>query len=112
MEDQRASRSFSRPREMIGPFIGYLPQDIELFADTVANNISRFRDGDDIYKTYATAGRGAEAVGGSAGLIDSTPYGRQEDWQDAPDGFPQGPPYTRGGLHTDFDDHIRLGGIR
>lgn len=71
-----------------------------------------FRDGDDIYKTYATAGRGAESLFGSAGLIDSTPYGRQEDWQDAPEGFPQGPPYTRGGLHTDFDDHIRLGGIR
>ncbi|MEH3052615.1 MAG: DUF899 family protein [Patulibacter minatonensis] len=71
-----------------------------------------FRDGDDIFKTYATAGRGAEAVGGSAGLIDSTPYGRQEDWQDAPDGFPQGPPYTRGALHTDYDDHTRLGGLR
>ncbi|MBO9533605.1 MAG: DUF899 family protein [Solirubrobacteraceae bacterium] len=70
------------------------------------------RDGDDIYKTYATAGRGAETVGGSAGLIDSTPYGRQEDWQDVPEGFPQGPPYTRGALHTDYDDQIRLGGIR
>lgn len=36
------------PRDMVGPYIGYLPQDIELFADTVANNISRFRDGDDM----------------------------------------------------------------
>lgn len=63
-------------------------------------------------RSCATAGRGAEAVGGSAGLIDSTPYGRQEDWQDAPEGFPQAPPYTRGGLHADYDDHIRLGGTR
>jgi PrtD family type I secretion system ABC transporter len=31
------------PRDSLGQFLGYLPQDIELFADTVANNISRFR---------------------------------------------------------------------
>lgn len=36
------------PRESLGRFIGYLPQDIELFSDTVAANISRFRqEGDD-----------------------------------------------------------------
>jgi len=35
------------PRESMGRYIGYLPQDIELFADTVAANISRFRAGAD-----------------------------------------------------------------
>jgi ATP-binding cassette, subfamily C, bacterial len=35
------------PRESLGKFIGYLPQDIELFSDTVAANISRFRRQDD-----------------------------------------------------------------
>ena len=35
------------PRESLGRFLGYLPQDIELFADTVAANISRFRSEDD-----------------------------------------------------------------
>jgi ATP-binding cassette, subfamily C, type I secretion system permease/ATPase len=35
------------PRSMLGRYIGYLPQDIELFSDTVAANISRFQTGDD-----------------------------------------------------------------
>ncbi|MBR1279239.1 type I secretion system permease/ATPase [Bradyrhizobium sp. AUGA SZCCT0283] len=31
----------------LGQYLGYLPQDIELFADTVAANVSRFQDGED-----------------------------------------------------------------
>lgn len=35
------------PRASVGQYIGYLPQDIELFADTVAANIARFQQADD-----------------------------------------------------------------
>ena len=37
------------------------------------------RDGDDIYRTYFTSGRGVEALGSAWTLLDLTPLGRQED---------------------------------
>ncbi|MGQ0465702.1 MAG: DUF899 family protein [Sporichthyaceae bacterium] len=48
------------------------------------------RDGDRAFLTYATTGRGNEPAGGSFGLLDMTPYGRRETWQDDPDGWPEG----------------------
>jgi predicted dithiol-disulfide oxidoreductase (DUF899 family) len=47
------------------------------------------RDGDRIYRSYHTTGRAAEDLGTIWGLLDITPFGRQEDWQEAPDGVPQ-----------------------
>lgn len=46
---------------------------------------------DTVYRTYNTQGRGTENISHSFGLIDLLPYGRQEDWQDSPDGWPQSP---------------------
>lgn len=50
-----------------------------------------FRDGEKVYWTYQTFGRGVEQVAHTFGLVDLLPYGRQETWQDSPDGWPQGP---------------------
>ena len=47
------------------------------------------RDGDQVYETYWTTGRGNEAMAPSYGLLDRTVYGRQEIWEDSPDGWPQ-----------------------
>jgi len=47
------------------------------------------RDGDQIYRSYFTSGRAAEDLSGVWGLLDITPFGRQEGWQDAPEGVPQ-----------------------
>jgi predicted dithiol-disulfide oxidoreductase (DUF899 family) len=48
------------------------------------------RDGDRVFLTYSTTGRGNEPVNGSLGLLDMTPYGRGEAWEDNPQGWPEG----------------------
>jgi predicted dithiol-disulfide oxidoreductase (DUF899 family) len=53
------------------------------------------RDGETVYRTYNTQGRGTEQLGYTFGLIDLLPYGRQEEWQDSPEGWPQSPTYSR-----------------
>ena len=50
-----------------------------------------FRLGDTVYRTYNTQGRGTEQLSHTFPLIDLLPFGRQEDWQDSPDGWPQSP---------------------
>ena len=52
-----------------------------------------FRLGDDVYHTTSTYARGAESLTDSYALLDQTPYGRQEDFEDSPDGWPQKPTY-------------------
>lgn len=47
------------------------------------------RDGDTVYRTWNTQGRGTEQISHTFPLIDVLPWGRQEDWQDSPDGWPQ-----------------------
>lgn len=54
------------------------------------------RDGDTVYRAWHTDGRGTEQLGHLHGLIDVLPYGRQEEWQDVPDGWPQRPTYGHG----------------
>ncbi|MCX5054695.1 MULTISPECIES: DUF899 domain-containing protein [unclassified Streptomyces] len=60
------------------------------------------RDGDTVYRTWHTAGRGTEQLGHSFALIDLLPYGRQEEWQDSPEGWPQSPTYSRWAMSKDI----------
>ena len=59
-------------------------------------------DGDDIYYTYYTSARGTETLGSTWGLLDITPFGRQEDWEDSPAGWPQTPPYQWWRRHDEY----------
>ncbi len=52
-----------------------------------------FRDNDTIFHAYSTYGRGTEALTDTYSLLDTTPYGRQQDWEDSPSGWPQHPTY-------------------
>lgn len=52
-----------------------------------------FRDGEDVFHTYSAYARGVERLTDAYSLLDLTPYGRQEDWENSPAGWPQRPTY-------------------
>jgi predicted dithiol-disulfide oxidoreductase (DUF899 family) len=52
------------------------------------------RDGTDVYRTYSTIARGVDRMVFIHNILDVCPYGRQEDWEDSPPGWPQQPTYT------------------
>jgi predicted dithiol-disulfide oxidoreductase (DUF899 family) len=62
------------------------------------------REGDDVFRTYFTSRRGIEALGSNWTLLDLTPLGRQEDWEDSPAGYPQTPPYQWWRRHDEYED--------
>lgn len=51
--------------------------------------VSYLRDGDQVYETYWTTGRATEVMSPSYGLLDMTVYGRQETFEESPEGWPQ-----------------------
>ncbi|HKA14918.1 MAG TPA: DUF899 domain-containing protein [Myxococcota bacterium] len=60
------------------------------------------RDSDEVYRTYFTNRRGVEALGPVWTLLDLTPLGRQEEWEDSPEGCPQTPPYGWWRRHDEY----------
>jgi predicted dithiol-disulfide oxidoreductase (DUF899 family) len=60
------------------------------------------RDGDRVFRTYFVNNRGDEAMGSTWSFLDLTALGRQEGWEDSPEGYPQGPPYTWWRLHDEY----------
>src|SRR6202021_312625 len=51
------------------------------------------RDGDKVFRTYFVNNRADEAMGSTWSYLDLTALGRQEEWEDSPEGYPQTPPY-------------------
>jgi predicted dithiol-disulfide oxidoreductase (DUF899 family) len=63
-----------------------------------------FRVGNEVFRTYFTRHRGVEALGSVWTLLDLTPFGRQETWEDSPEGYPQTPPYDWWRRHDEYDE--------
>lgn len=62
------------------------------------------RDGDRVFRTYFINNRGDEALGNTWSYLDMTALGRQEDWEDSPDGYPQTPAYAWWNWHDAYGD--------
>jgi predicted dithiol-disulfide oxidoreductase (DUF899 family) len=63
------------------------------------------RDDDDrIFRTYFIDNRGDEAMGGTWAYLDITALGRQEEWEDSPEGYPQTPPYRWWRRHDEYGE--------
>jgi predicted dithiol-disulfide oxidoreductase (DUF899 family) len=60
------------------------------------------RDGDQIFRTYFIDSRGDEAMGTTWAYLDITALGRQEEWEDSPEGYPQTPPYQWWNYHDAY----------
>ena len=58
-----------------------------------------------IMRTYYTSGRGVETLGTPMTLLDITPFGRQETWEESPEGVAQGEPYVWWRRHDEYDPH-------
>ena len=64
------------------------------------------RDQDRVFRTYFINSRGDEAMGTTWSYLDATPLGRQEAWEDSPDGYPQSPPYQWWRWHDQYATEV------
>jgi predicted dithiol-disulfide oxidoreductase (DUF899 family) len=67
--------------------------DVDFGVDDWHGTNAFIRDGDRVFRTYFINNRGDEALGSTWSYLDMTALGRQEEWEDSPEGYPQGSPY-------------------
>lgn len=65
-------------------------------------NVFLRNDGGELFRTYFVNGRGVEPFTSTWSILDITPFGRQEEWEDTPAGRPQTPPYQWWRLHDEY----------
>jgi len=68
--------------------------DTEFGVDEYHGTNAFIREGDSVFRTYFINNRGDEAMGSTWSYLDLTALGRQEEWEDSPEGYPQTPPYA------------------
>jgi predicted dithiol-disulfide oxidoreductase (DUF899 family) len=57
-----------------------------------------------IFRTYFVDKRGDEALGSAWSYLDITALGREEQWEDSPEGYPQTQAYVWWHLDDEYDD--------
>jgi predicted dithiol-disulfide oxidoreductase (DUF899 family) len=62
------------------------------------------REGAEVFRTYFVDKRGDETLGTTWSYLDITPLGRQEKWEDSPEGYPQTPAYVWWNYHDKYDE--------
>lgn len=62
------------------------------------------REGDRVFRTYFVDARGDEALGSTWSYLDLTPLGRQEEWEDSPEGVEQTPAYAWWNWHDAYEE--------
>ena len=67
------------------------------------------RDGERVFRTYFINSRGDEAMGTTWSYLDMTALGRQESWEDSPEGYPQSRPYKWWNWHDELRPRCRAG---
>ena len=77
--------------------------DVDFGVDQWHGHNVFFRDGERVFRTYFINSRGDEAMGSIWSYLDITPLGRQETWEDSPEGYPQTAPYKWWNWHDNYD---------
>ena len=67
--------------------------DVDFGVDQWHGHNAFIRDGERVFRTYFINSRGDEAMGTTWSYLDMTALGRQETWEDSPEGYPQTLPY-------------------
>jgi len=76
--------------------------DVDFGVDLWHGHNAFIREGDKIYRTYFINSRGDEAMGSVWSYLDITALGRQENWEDSPEGYPKSEPYKWWNWHDQY----------
>jgi predicted dithiol-disulfide oxidoreductase (DUF899 family) len=80
--------------------------DVDFGVDEWHGTNAFLREGDQVFRTYFVNNRGDEALGSTWSYLDLTALGRQEEWEDSPEGVPQSPPYAWWRRHDEYEADI------
>ncbi|MGY6653240.1 DUF899 domain-containing protein [Amycolatopsis sp. TRM77291] len=84
--------------------------DVDFGVDEWHGTNAFIREGDQVFRTYFVNDRGDEAMGSTWSYLDITALGRQEEWEDSPEGYPQTPPYEWWDWHDAYEGAASSGG--